>query len=73
MKKYDEIFRAAKMFALLSGLGFYFVGVVALCIFLGHLADEKLALGGKGKIVGILLGFPVAIYSFWRQIKTLQK
>lgn len=60
----------AKVFALLSGIGIYFAVVVGICVYLGMLADDYLYLDGKGRLLGILLGFPVAIYSTYRQLKS---
>jgi hypothetical protein len=61
--------QAVKAFALLSGVGIYFVVFVGICLWLGNLADEQLDLGYAGKLVGILIGFPGAIYTLYRQIK----
>ena len=60
----------AKAFALLIGIGIYFAVVVGICVYLGMLADDYLYLDGKGRLLGILLGFPVAIYSTYRQLKS---
>ena len=61
--------QAVKAFALLSGVGIYFVVFVGICLWLGSLADERLGLGYVGKLIGILIGFPGAIYTLYRQIK----
>ena len=58
-----------KAFSFLSGVGIYFAAVIGICVYLGNLADEHLGLGMKGKFAGILLGFPIAIYSLYRQLK----
>ena len=42
---------------------------VGICVFLGNLADEKLGLGYMGKLAGILVGFPGALYTLYRQLK----
>ena len=56
---------------ILSGLGIYFAVVVGICIFLGNLADEYFQIGYYGKLAGIIMGFPIAIYSTYRQLKSL--
>ena len=61
--------QAIKAFALLSGVGIYFVVFVGICLWLGNLADETFGLGYAGKLIGILIGFPGAIYTLYRQIK----
>ena len=60
---------ALEAYAFLGGLGFYMAAVLAVCIFLGHLADKYLTGGNMGKMAGILLGFPIAIYSVYRKLK----
>lgn len=57
-------------YAILSGMGFYFCAVLGITIYLGHLADETFALGHTGKLVGAVIGFPLAIFSLWRRLKT---
>ncbi len=59
-----------RAFSLLSGIGIYLIVVVLICLYLGGLVDEYLNLGGKGRLVGILLGFPIAFYSIYRQLKS---
>ena len=54
---------AMRAFGLLSGVGIYFV------VFLGQCADDFLGTGRVCTITGILLGFPAAIYSLYRQLK----
>lgn len=65
----DGLWQAFKAMSILSGVGVYFVVVVAICVYLGHLADTHFGLGNAGKFIGILAGFPIAIYSLWRQLK----
>lgn len=62
-----------KSLAVLGSIGFFFVIVLGICIFIGHQADVYLELGNKGKLVGIIIGFPVGIYSTYRQLKNLLK
>ena len=65
----EGLWQAFKAMSILSGVGVYFVVVVAICVYLGHLADTHFGLGNAGKFIGILAGFPIAIYSLWRQLK----
>ena len=58
-----------KAFSLLSGIGIYLAVVVLICLYLGGLVDEYFCLGGKGRLLGIILGFPIAFYSIYRQLK----
>lgn len=64
-----ELFQAAKTLAVFSGIGIYFAIVLGICIYIGNWADQALDLGNMGKIAGILLGFPIGIYSAYRQVK----
>ena len=57
-------------FSLLSGIGIYIAVIILICLYLGGLADDYLELGGKGRLVGIFLGFPIAFYSIYRQLKS---
>lgn len=58
-----------KAAAILSGVGIYIAVVILICLYLGGLVDDYFSLGGKGRIGGIILGFPIAIYSVYRQLK----
>lgn len=71
-EKHEGLRQAWKAFSFLSGIGIYLAVVVGLCLFLGNLADEHLGIGPAGKLAGILLGFPIAIYSLYRQLKNNQ-
>ena len=68
-KEPGAVRQALNAYLFLSGIGIYFCVVLGICIYLGHLADEHFALGSKGKIIGILVGFPLAVYSIYRRIK----
>ena len=67
--KYDGLRQAVKAFSFLGGVGIYLVVFVGICVFLGNLADETFALGYVGKLIGIIIGFPGAIYTLYRQLK----
>lgn len=62
----NNLWKAA---AILSGVGIYIVAVIFICLYAGGLVDDYFSLGGKGRVCGIVLGFPIAIYSVWRQLK----
>ena len=62
----NNLWKAA---AILSGVGIYIAAVIFICLYLGGLVDDYLQLGGKGRLVGIVLGFPIAGYSVYRQLK----
>ena len=62
--------QAVKAFAVLSGVGIYLAVFVGICLFLGSLADTYLIGGGAfGQLRVILLGFPCAFYTLFRQLK----
>ena len=60
---------ALRAFGLLSGVGIYFLVFLGIFIFLGQCADDFLGTGRVCTIAGIILGFPAAIYSLYRQLK----
>ena len=68
----NELLIMAKTLGILGGMGIYLAAVILICIYLGGLADDYLGAGGASKMAGILLGFPIAVYSIYRQIKDLQ-
>ncbi|MCR5440141.1 Putative F0F1-ATPase subunit Ca2+/Mg2+ transporter [Selenomonas sp. WCT3] len=68
-ERHEGLRQALKAFSVLGGIGIYLVVFVGICVFLGNLADEKLGLGYMGKLVGILIGFPGALYTLYRQLK----
>ena len=67
--KYEGLRQAVKAISFLGGVGIYRVVFVGICVFLGNLADETFALGYVGKLIGIIIGFPGAIYTLYRQLK----
>lgn len=60
---------AARAFSMLGGVGIYLVLFVGICIAIGAKADAVFGLGHAGKLCGILLGFPGAIYTLYRQLR----
>ncbi len=58
-----------KAVAILSGVGIYIAAIIFICIYLGSIADDFFNLGGKGKIIGIFLAFPISGCSIWRRLK----
>lgn len=67
--QHEGLRQAVKAFSVLGGIGIYLVVFVGICVFLGNLADTKLGLGYTGKLIGILIGFPGAFYTLYRQLK----
>ena len=70
-QRHEGLWQAVKAFSVLSGLGIYLVVVVGICLYIGMMVDEHLGTSPYGKLVGILLGFPVAIYNLYRRLKDL--
>lgn len=62
----DNFWKAA---AVLSGVGIYIAAVIFICLYLGGLVDDYFQLNGKARLCGIILGFPLAAYSVYRQLK----
>lgn len=51
------------------GIGLSVAMTVLACIWMGMKADELFDIAPKGTIAGIALGFPVAIYSIYHQVR----
>jgi len=62
----NKLWKAA---AILSGVGIYIAAVIFICLYIGGLVDDYFSLGGKGRLCGIILSFPIAFYSVYRQLK----
>ena len=67
--KYEGLHEAIRVFSFLSGLGIYFAVVLGICIFLGDRAGALCGAEGAGRVVGILAGFPVALYTMYRHLR----
>ena len=69
VERYFTLNNFWKAAAILSGVGIYIAAVIFICLYIGGLLDDYFLLGGKGRLCGIIVGFPIAIYSVYRQIK----
>ena len=67
--KDDSGLKLIKAVSILSGTGIYLACVVAICILIGMKFDEWFLTAPYGRLAGILLGFPLGLYSIYRQIK----
>ena len=61
--------QAVKALAILSGIGIYMAVFVGICGFIGNLIDDFFQLNYTGKLIGIIIGFPLSIYTLYRQLK----
>ena len=52
-----------------TGIGVSVALTVLVCIWMGQKADAFFDIAPKGTIAGIFLGFPVAIYSIYHQVR----
>lgn len=68
-EKHEGLRQAVRAFAVLGGMGIYFVVFVGICGFIGYLVDDCYNLGNIGKLIGFIVGFPAAIYSLYRQLR----
>lgn len=69
MEKGEGAKQALKAFSFLGSIGIYLIVFVGICIFLGYEADISFGLGHTGRLIGIVFGFPAALYSIYRQLK----
>lgn len=70
-KKNEGLRQALQAFSVLGGIGIYFCIIVGICVFLGDYLDRAFNFGHYGKLVGILFGFPIGIYSVYKRLKEL--
>ena len=68
-KRYKLLFRYIWAATYFTGIGISVAITVLACIWLGQKADEVFGIAPNGTIAGIFLGFPVAIYSIYYQVK----
>ena len=64
-----QVFRYVWAASYFMGIGISIAMTVLACIWIGMRADERFGLGTKGTLAGIFLGFPVAIYSIYYQVR----
>lgn len=63
---------ALHAFGVLSGVGVYLVVFLGIFIYIGKWLDDFLGTGRICTVAGILLGFPAAGYSIYRQLKAFK-
>lgn len=67
----QEGFRdAIRAFAILSGVGIYLCAFIGVFLFVGKCIDDFLGTGNGAKVICLVLSFPAAFYSLYRQLKT---
>ncbi len=64
---FGDVMRA---FGILSGVGIYLCAFIGVFLFLGKCADDFLGTGNVAKVICLVLSFPAAFYSLYRQLKT---
>lgn len=68
-KRYKLLFRYVWAATYFTGIGVSVALTVLACIWMGQKADAFFDSAPKGTIAGIFLGFPVAIYSIYHQVR----
>lgn len=68
-KRYKLLFRYVWAASYFAGIGVSVAMTVLACIWMGQKADEFFGIEPKGTLAGIFLGFPVAIYSIYHQVR----
>ncbi|WP_314619751.1 ATPase F0F1 [uncultured Selenomonas sp.] len=71
-KEKGALRQALDAYLFLSGLGIFFCVVLGISMYVGHLADEAFSLGHKGIFAGILVGFPLALFSVYRRVRQMR-
>ena len=68
-KRRKLLFRYIWAASYFAGIGVSVALTVLACIWLGKKADAIFGIEPAGTVAGIFLGFPVAIYSIYSQVK----
>ena len=68
-KEKGALRQALDAYLFLSGIGIFFCAVLGVCMYAGSLVDEAFSLGHKGIFSGILVGFPLALFSVYRRVR----
>ena len=71
-KEKGALRQALDAYLFLSGIGIFFCAVLGICMYAGSLVDEAFSLGHKGIFAGILVGFPLAIFSVYRRVRRMR-
>ncbi len=64
-----QLLRRLWMASYFTGIGTSVAVTVLACIWIGRKADEAFGIAPAGTLAGIALGFPVAIYSIYYQVR----
>ncbi len=51
------------------GIGIYLATTVVVCLWLGMEFDDRFGTAPRGRLAGIFLAFPAAIYSIYHKVK----
>ncbi len=65
----EQLFRYIWAASYFAGVGVSVAMTVLACIWLGRKADALFDIAPNGTIAGIFLGFPVALYSIYHQVR----
>ena len=68
-ENYEELRRVVWAASIFFGLGIYLATTVGVCIWLGMKFDEFFGTEPNGLLTGIVMGFPVAIYSVYKKMR----
>lgn len=68
-KSYAELRKLIWAASFFSGIGIYLAVVVGMFLWLGDWADGVFDSSPKGRLAGILIAFPVAVYSIYKKIR----
>lgn len=68
-KRRKLLFRYIWAATYFTGIGVSVALTVLACIWMGQKVDAVFDIAPKGTIAGIFLGFPVAIYSIYHQVR----
>ncbi len=68
--KKEGLGETIRAFGILSGVGIYLCAFIGVFLFLGKCIDDFFGTGNVAKVICLVVSFPAAFYSLYRQLKT---
>ena len=70
-ERFRTAFRYIWAASYFTGIGIYLATTVVVCIWLGMKFDDFFDTAPKGRLAGIVIAFPAAIYSIYHKVRMI--